>query len=282
MRLKEKSSAPQHEQGLGALRSNRITHMAPRLPGVVRQAQAPIKGAAPGDEGSGEEDDEEEETERLPHFFQGFEDEDEEREGVGQGPEPPRIVPSRYELEPDETPRYWQKFSGDGKQRESKATAMRQLKARAKAGKIDALQELQEMVMASLMTELDSEPDEAPRTSHSEASRRAVYVEYSPLPRSSVRPIRLPLPPSHVTSAKRPDILKMTIKGIDVSSTTSAQNTLYLFQALLHTAGVPEKGGTPEQDADLGMMVTTWVADSAKIVTSLRTTCGGAASGASK
>ena len=34
--------------------------------------------------------------------------------GVGPGPEPPRIVPSRYEpLEPEETPRYWQKFSGD-------------------------------------------------------------------------------------------------------------------------------------------------------------------------
>ena len=74
----------------------------------------------------------------------------------------------------------------------------------------------------------------------------------------------------------------MSIKGIDVSSTTSAQNTLYSFQALLQTAGVPEKGGTPEQDADLGMMVTKWVADNAKIVTSLRTTCGGAASGASK
>jgi hypothetical protein len=125
-------------------------------------------------------------------------------------------VPSRYELEPEETPRYWQKFSGDGKQRESKATAMRQLKARAKAGDIDALQELQEIVMASLMTELDSEPDEAPRTSRSEASRRAVYAEHSPPPRSSVRPIRLPPPPSHETSAKRPDILKMTIKGIDV------------------------------------------------------------------
>ena len=45
---------------------------------------------------------------------------------------------------------------------------------------------------------------------------------------------------------------------------------------------MPESGGTPEQDADLEMMVTKWVADSAKIVTSLRTTCGGAASGASK
>ena len=75
------------------------------MPGVVRQAQAPIKKAALGDEGSGEKDDEEDETERSPPYFQGFEDEDEEREGVGPGPEPPRIVPSRYELEPEETPR---------------------------------------------------------------------------------------------------------------------------------------------------------------------------------
>jgi hypothetical protein len=148
---------------------------------------------------------------------------------------------------------------------------MRQLKARAKAGDIDALQELQEMVMASLMTELESEPEEDPRTSRSEASRRTVYAEYSPLPRSSVRPIRLPPPTSHDVPARRPDLLKMNIKGVDVSSTTSAQNTLYLFQALLQTAGVPEKGGTPDQDADLGMMVTKWVADNAKIVTSLST-----------
>jgi hypothetical protein len=51
--------------------------MTPRMLGVVRQAQAPIKGTALGDEGSGGEDDDEEETERSPHFFQGFEDEDE-------------------------------------------------------------------------------------------------------------------------------------------------------------------------------------------------------------
>jgi hypothetical protein len=146
MRLKEKSSVPQHEQGqgFGALRSNRITHMTPRINAgcCTSGASRPscIKGTALGDEGSGgeEDDEEEEESERSPHFFQGFEDEDEEREGVGPGPEPPRIVPSKYELGPEETPRYWQKFSGDGKQRESKATAMRQLKAWAKAGDIDA------------------------------------------------------------------------------------------------------------------------------------------------
>ena len=63
LRLKDKLSFQQHEQGLGALRSNWITHMTPRIPGVVRQAQAPIKKAALGDEGSGEEDEEEEETE---------------------------------------------------------------------------------------------------------------------------------------------------------------------------------------------------------------------------
>ena len=187
MRLKEKSNFQQHEQGLAELRSNRITHMTPRLPGVVRQAQAPIKKAVLGDEDSGEEDDEEEENEQSPQYFQGFEDEDEEREGVGPGPEPPQIVPSLYELEPEETPRYWQELSGDGKRNENKTIKMRQLKARAKAGDKEALRELQEMVMASLMTELDSEPEEAPRTSRSEASRRAVYTEYSPPPRSGAR-----------------------------------------------------------------------------------------------
>ena len=126
------------------------------MPGVVRQAQAPIKKAALGDEGDGEEDDEEEETERSPHFFQGFEDEDEEREGIGPGPEPPRIVPSQYDPEPEETPRYWQQSSGDSKRNANKMSAMRQLKARAKAGEIDALEELQAMVMASVISEMDS------------------------------------------------------------------------------------------------------------------------------
>ena len=104
------SSFQQHDQGLGAPRSNKITHMTPGISGVVRQAQAPIKKPVLGDEDSGEEDEDEDETERSPQFFQGFEDEVEEREGVGPGPEPPRIVPSQYELEPEETPRYWQQF----------------------------------------------------------------------------------------------------------------------------------------------------------------------------
>ena len=94
----------------------------------MRQAQAPIKKAVLGDEDSGEEDDDEEVNERSPQYFQGFEDEDEERKGVGPGPEPPRIVPSLYQLEPEETPRYWQQFSDDGKRSENKTTAMRQLK----------------------------------------------------------------------------------------------------------------------------------------------------------
>jgi hypothetical protein len=122
MRLKEKSSFPQHEQGLGALRSSRITHMtpSPRMPGCCASGAQRHKrpsGKRPSEMrvgGSGEEDDDKDETERSSHYFQGFEDEGEEREGVGPGPEPPRIVPSRYEpLEPEETPRYWQKFSGD-------------------------------------------------------------------------------------------------------------------------------------------------------------------------
>ena len=86
------SSFQQHDQGLGAQRSNKITHMTPGISGVVRQAQAPIKKPVLGDEDSGEEDEDEDETERSPQFFQGFEDEDEEREGVckgvGPGPEP--------------------------------------------------------------------------------------------------------------------------------------------------------------------------------------------------
>ena len=52
IRAKVKSSFQQHEQGLGALRSNRITHMTPGIPGVVRQAQAPIKKPVLGDEDS--------------------------------------------------------------------------------------------------------------------------------------------------------------------------------------------------------------------------------------
>jgi hypothetical protein len=65
--------------------------MTPRMQGLVRQAQAPIKKPALGDEGSGEEDDDEEVAEQSPQYFQGF-DEDEEREGGGPWPEPPQIA----------------------------------------------------------------------------------------------------------------------------------------------------------------------------------------------
>ena len=58
------SSFQQHDQGLGAPRSNKITHMTPGISGVVRQAQAPIKKPVLGDEDSGEEDEDEDETER--------------------------------------------------------------------------------------------------------------------------------------------------------------------------------------------------------------------------
>jgi hypothetical protein len=103
LKVKGKTSFPQHEQGLGALRSNRITHMTPRMQGLVRQAQAPIKKPALGDEtiaekmmmrgGGGEAV-----ASILPRIRCG----DEEREGVGPWPEPPRIAPSQYVLEPEE------------------------------------------------------------------------------------------------------------------------------------------------------------------------------------
>ena len=64
MRTKAMSSFQQHDQGLGAPRSNKITHMTPGISGVVRQAQAPIKKPVLGDEDSGEEDEDEDETER--------------------------------------------------------------------------------------------------------------------------------------------------------------------------------------------------------------------------
>ena len=75
------------------------------------------------------------------------------------------------------------------------------------------------MVMSALMSEIDSEPEEEPRTSRSVASRRS-YADYSPPPRSSARLIKLPPPPPREAPARRPDLLKMSIKGIDVSSTT--------------------------------------------------------------
>ena len=46
------SSFQQHDQGLGAPRSNKITHMTPGIPGAVRQAQAPIKKPVLRDEDS--------------------------------------------------------------------------------------------------------------------------------------------------------------------------------------------------------------------------------------
>ena len=86
------------------------------------------------------------------------------------------------------------------------------------------------MAMSALMSEIDDEPEEEPVECRSGASRRATYSEYSPPPRSGARSILLPPPAHREPSAKRPDMLKMTINGIDVSLTSSAQNTLYLFQ----------------------------------------------------
>jgi hypothetical protein len=69
-RDKEKSRLRQHEQGLGALRSMRITHMAPRIQqGLGRQVQAPIKKPAFGDEDDGENEDDEEVREQSPQYF---------------------------------------------------------------------------------------------------------------------------------------------------------------------------------------------------------------------
>ena len=106
-------------------------------------------------------------------------------------------APSQYELQPEDeqTPKYWQQYSGIGKQSANRTSVMRQLKVRAKAGDIEALEELQAMVMSALMSEIDSEPEEEPRTSRSVASRRS-YADYSPPPRSSARLIKLPPSPS--------------------------------------------------------------------------------------
>ena len=279
----EKSRNQQHDQGLGALRSSRITHMTPKVTqGLARQVNAPVKRTGLGEAENVDSDEEQEVHERSPQYFQGFERLAEEHEGVGQRPEPQRITPRRYEREPEDTPKYWQSFSDTGLKKTSKERAMSQLKAKAKAGDQEALLELQALVMSTLMSEMDEESEEEPVESRSGSSRRGAYSEYSPpAPRSSTRSLRLP-PPTPIVAPRRPDILKMNIKGIDITSTGNAHNTLYLFQALLQTAGVPEAGVTPEQDADLGMMVTKWVADNAKIVTSLRTTCGASTTGASK
>jgi hypothetical protein len=116
-------------------------------------------------------------------------------------------VPSQYELEPEKTPRYWQQSSGDGKQNANKMSAMRQLEARGKAGEKDALEELQAMVMASLLSEMDSEPEDELRTSRLEASRRAAYAKHSPPPRSAVTApcARSDCPHRHHTKRRRGD-----------------------------------------------------------------------------
>ena len=106
-----------------------------------------------------ETDDEEEVRERSPQYFQGFERLADGHEGVGQGPEPQRVTPSLYELEPEDTPKYWQPFSGTGSKysKVDKERAMRQLKAKAKAGDQEALLELQALVMSTLMSEMNDE-----------------------------------------------------------------------------------------------------------------------------
>ena len=73
-RVNEKSRNQQHDQGLGASRSSRITHMTPKMhQGLARQVNAPIKRTGFGEADNVESDDEEEVHERSPQYFQGFE-----------------------------------------------------------------------------------------------------------------------------------------------------------------------------------------------------------------
>ena len=68
-RVIEKSRNQQHDQGLGALRSSRITHMTPKMhQGLARQVNAPIKRTGFGEADNVESDDEEEVHERSPQY----------------------------------------------------------------------------------------------------------------------------------------------------------------------------------------------------------------------